>query len=128
MDAHVHEFVDTGDRDSKFGISLEEGQALNAVLEIFRMRNIELVGIHCHIGSQIFGTEPFDLAIRVMIGFLNEIRKATGVELRELNIGGGFGIKYVREDNPVDFEGYIKAISSSIIEYSGYYGLKPRMR
>lgn len=125
IDAHVHEFVKTGDRDSKFGFSLEEGQALSAALEIFGMKNLRLAGIHCHIGSQIFGPEPFDLAINVMMGFLNEVRRTTGDELRELNIGGGFGIKYVREDDPMDFEGYIRAISSSIIERSRYYGFKP---
>ena len=94
IDAHTHDFIRTGQIDSKFGFALETGEAFEAVQKAISLENIELVGLHCHIGSQIFDIDPFVLAAEVMINFISDIKTKTGYEIRELNLGGGFGIKY----------------------------------
>jgi diaminopimelate decarboxylase len=124
IDAHTHEFIKTGQIDSKFGFALETGEAMEGVLKAVSMPNIELVGLHCHIGSQIFDLDPFELAARVMLDFMAEIKQATGLELSELNLGGGFGIKYKKTDRPRPFKDYMKKVSEVINEYSKKLKLK----
>lgn len=124
IDAHTHDFVKTGQIDSKFGFALETGEAMQAVKKAFTMSNIKLVGIHCHIGSQIFDIDPFELAARVMLDFMAQIKTETGVELGVLNLGGGFGIKYTESDNPRAFSEYMKNVSAVVKEHSAELGLK----
>ena len=100
IDAHTHDFIRTGQIDSKFGFALETGEAMQAVKEAVSLPGINLVGLHCHIGSQIFELSPFELAAEVMIKFYAEIKKETGLELDELDLGGGFGIKYLKTTSP----------------------------
>lgn len=114
IDAHTHQFIRTGQIDSKFGFALETGEALEAVQAVISKENLHLTGLHCHIGSQIFDIEPFVHAARVMIEFYHKIREELGVELAALNLGGGFGIKYVAEDNAVPYEDYMKEVSQEI--------------
>ncbi len=114
VDAHTHDFVRTGQIDSKFGVALENGEALAFAKDILAMPNLSLEGVHCHIGSQIFDTEPFILAAEKMMGFLIEVRDTLGVTLEKLDIGGGFGIRYTEEDDPLPFETYISAICETI--------------
>ncbi len=111
IDAHTHQFIRTGQIDSKFGFALETGEAMAAVEAAIADPNLELVGLHCHIGSQIFDIDPFEHAAEVMLDFMADIRDITGVELSELNLGGGFGIKYTEQDNPEDFTAYMKRVS-----------------
>ncbi len=101
IDAHTHQFIRTGQIDSKFGFALETGEAMDAAKAAIHAKNLTLTGVHCHIGSQIFEIQPFELAAKVMLGFIRDVRAETGVELQELNLGGGFGIKYVENDQPV---------------------------
>jgi len=114
IDAHTHEFVQTGKIDSKFGFALETGEAMEAVKIAAAYPNLELAGLHCHIGSQILETEPFAEAARVMVRFMNEIRTVTGTTLPELNLGGGPGIRYTEEDDPKPFGDIIRAILSAL--------------
>ncbi|MCL2676107.1 MAG: diaminopimelate decarboxylase, partial [Firmicutes bacterium] len=100
VEAHTHDYVRTGQNDSKFGFLLETGEAMKAVKVALKMPNISLTGVHCHIGSQIFGADPFVIAAQIMMDFMADIKKETGVELGELNLGGGFGIVYVAGDSP----------------------------
>jgi diaminopimelate decarboxylase len=88
------------------------------------MKNVELVGVHCHIGSQIFDIDPYELAARVMLEFMAQVKKETGKALRELNLGGGFGIKYLQTDRPRPFSEYMKKIATVIKEYSAELGLE----
>ena len=111
IDAHTHDFIRTGQSDSKFGIDIETGEALGIVKEILKLSNVQLKGIHCHIGSQIFDYPPFEEASRVMLGFIKNVKDETGYVISQLNLGGGYGIKYVAGDNPINFGEYIKAIS-----------------
>lgn len=116
VDAHTHQFIRTGQIDSKFGFALETGEAMNAVKKAAGLSHVELVGLHCHIGSQIFDTEPFLLAARIMIGFLSQIRQQTGITLQKLNLGGGYGICYTPENDPPSYEKYMEQVSSAIHE------------
>lgn len=114
IDAHTHDFVKTGQIDSKFGFAIETGEAMQAVQAVGLCKNLRLVGLHCHIGSQILDTEPFAEAARVMIGFMNQIRDALLITLPELNLGGGPGIRYTEEDDPKPFGEIVRAILSAL--------------
>ena len=116
IDAHTHEFIKTGQIDSKFGFMLENGEAIEAVKIALSLKNVNLCGIHCHIGSQIFEEQPFEFAAKVMLKFLADIKKETGTEISKLNLGGGFGIKYVSNDNAIPFENYIQNVSNVVKE------------
>ena len=114
IDAHTHDFIRTGQIDSKFGFALETGEAMEAVKKALGFAEIELVGLHCHIGSQIFDIDPFELAADVMLHFMADIKRETGVELKELNLGGGFGIKYLSSDAPRPFTEYMKRVAGVV--------------
>ena len=109
-----HEYIKTGGLDSKFGFGLETGEALAAVKAALKTKNIKLKGIHCHIGSQILYSQPFKLTAEIMVGFLAQIKKETGAELAELNLGGGFGVVYTQEDKPVPIDEMVNAICQTI--------------
>ena len=123
IDAHTHSFVQTGQIDSKFGFALETGEAMEAVQAAVGMTHLELKGMHCHIGSQIFDVAPFVEAARVMMRFLADIREETGLTVCELDLGGGFGIKYTEEDTPVPYDCYMNQVSDVIKETAEAYGL-----
>lgn len=114
IDAHTHNFIRTGQIDSKFGLALETGEAMEGVKEALAADCVHLRGIHCHIGSQIFSVEPFVHAAEVMMDFLRQIKAETGAELSELNLGGGFGILYTDEDEPVPFQDYMGPVSETV--------------
>lgn len=114
IDAHTHEFIRTGQVDSKFGVDLASGEAMEAVKLALSLDNVTLNGLHCHIGSQILEKEPFVHAAEVMLCFLNEIKQVCGVELPRLNLGGGFGIHYTEKDQAVPYEEYMGAVSEII--------------
>jgi diaminopimelate decarboxylase len=101
VEAHTHEYVATGQEDQKFGFSLSSGAAAEAVRRAVRLPALDLVGIHAHIGSQIFETQGFALAAHRMVGLLAEVRAEHAVELEELNLGGGLGIAYTEADLPM---------------------------
>ena len=114
IDAHTHDFVKTGQIDSKFGFALETGEAFEAVKEAVNCKNVKLYGLHCHIGSQIFDIDPFEEAARVMLGFIAKIKNELGYEIEGLNLGGGFGIKYLNEHDPAPFEVYLERVSGVV--------------
>ena len=114
IDAHTHDFVKTGQIDSKFGFALETGEAFEAVKEAVSCKNVHLSGLHCHIGSQIFDIAPFEEAAKVMLGFIAEIKEKLGFVIEGLNLGGGFGIKYLNEHDPAPFEVYLERVSSVV--------------
>jgi diaminopimelate decarboxylase len=102
VEAHTHEFIATAHEDQKFGFSLASGAALEAVRRIHALPSLELVGLHSHIGSQIFDTAGFEVAAHRVVGLLATIRDAEGIELPELDLGGGLGIAYTSADDPTD--------------------------
>jgi len=114
VDAHTHDFVKTGCIDSKFGLALENGEAFEAVRRTLELHDLRLTGLHCHIGSQIFDIEPFELAARVMLELIGRIKRRLHFEIDELNLGGGFGIKYIPGHDPVEYEKYMKRVSGVV--------------
>jgi diaminopimelate decarboxylase len=100
VEAHTHEFIATAHEDQKFGFSLASGQALAAVASVLDRPSLQLLGLHSHIGSQIFDTAGFEIAAHRVVGLLAEIRDTLGVELPEIDLGGGLGIAYVEGDDP----------------------------
>lgn len=117
IDAHTHEFIRTGQIDSKFGTAIETGEAFEIVKEAIGMKYLRLTGLHCHIGSQIFQSEPFVHAARVMLNLYIKIRQELAYELPMLNLGGGFGIKYTDKDEALETEEYIKAIWQELQDF-----------
>lgn len=123
IDAHTHEFIRTGQIDSKFGIDLSSGEALEAVKLASQMEHVSLRGLHCHIGSQIFDKEPFVHAAEVMLAFFAEVRESLGVEFEFLNLGGGFGIRYTEKDNASPYEDYMEPVSEAVHRKCGELSL-----
>ena len=85
IEAHTHEYIQTGQIDSKFGVAIATGQAMEIIKKALSLANIELKGLHCHIGSQIFEINSFRHAAEVMMDFLHKVKEETGRELEELN-------------------------------------------
>ncbi|MFB9235435.1 diaminopimelate decarboxylase [Plantactinospora siamensis] len=100
VEAHTHEFIATAHEDQKFGFSLASGAAAAAAFRILDEDALELRGLHSHIGSQIFDASGFEVSARRVLGLQAQIRDARGVELPELDLGGGFGIAYTTQDDP----------------------------
>lgn len=124
VDAHTHEFIRTGQIDSKFGATLENGEADEITALASSLKNICLKGYHCHIGSQIFELTPFEHAAEIMMNFIGDMKDKYGVEADELDLGGGFGIKYVDSDTPIDYGEYMRAVSVVVKRVASKRGLK----
>lgn len=110
VEAHTHEFITTGNTDSKFGLNIDNGQAEEVLSEILSQDSIDLMGLHFHIGSQIFGTDGTRTAIEKVFKFLRHVKDEYGFSCRVLNIGGGFGIRYTEEDTSYPIEDALKEI------------------
>ena len=123
VDAHTHNFIRTGQIDSKFGFALETGEAFETVKEALKLDNVCLKELHCHIGSQIFDIEPFVTAAEIMIDFMAKIKSELGAVISELNLGGGFGIMYTSDDEPVPYENYMDKVSVAVKAKCAEHGL-----
>lgn len=123
IDAHTHDFVKTGQIDSKFGVALENGEAYEIHKLALSMSNIQNDGVHCHIGSQIFDVEPFCEAAKVMIGFIADLYDKLGIKVNILNLGGGFGIKYTATDDPIAPSEYIHKVTNVVKELAQEKGI-----
>ncbi len=106
VEAHTHHYIQTAKPDSKFGFNLAAGLAEEAVGAVLKTQHLRLLGLHAHIGSQIFDKKPFVLALHKLTDFMKEIREKFGVDCEELNLGGGFGIWYSEEDRKIPASGY----------------------
>ena len=116
IDAHTHDFVKTGQIDSKFGVALENGEAFEIHKYATTLSNIQVDGVHCHIGSQIFEFEPFCEAAKVMMNFIADLEAKLSLKIKILNLGGGFGIKYDSTDDPLTPAEYIKKTAEAVKE------------
>lgn len=115
VEVHTHEYIQTGQEDSKFGFDIANGSAKQAVEEALRTEGVRLIGLHSHIGSQIFETEGFGLAVNIVSDFYAMcVRELGAADLNTLNVGGGFGIRYTEEDAPLDPADYIRAITEAV--------------
>lgn len=123
IEAHTHEYIKTGQIDSKFGFTLANGQAEEAVALATSLPALELVGLHCHIGSQIFSVEPYAEAAAVMMDFAAKVYRQTGVAIRELDLGGGFGIYYADGDDPLPPANYARVIQEVVADKAATLGI-----
>lgn len=114
IDPHTHQKISTGSVDSKFGIALETGQAEAAIKEILTLENITLCGLHCHVGSQVFDSEVFRDAAQIMLKFIKHIKLTLGYTAEYLNLGGGFGVRYVESDPAIDYRQRVKEVANTV--------------
>ncbi len=114
VDAHTHAKTTTGILDTKFGLSIEGGQAEEALVQALARANLEVLGLHCPLGSPIFGTEPFQQANEVVVAFAHRMRDRHRFELREYSPGGGFAAHYLREQPPPSPDDYAAAIVDTL--------------
>ncbi len=126
IEAHTHDFIQTGQEDSKFGVSLASGDALRVLSGAYK--NFKISGIHCHIGSQIFEDKPFETAAEVMVKLLADVYAKTGHLMEEVDLGGGFGIRYTEEDRPRPYYDAMVSTIRAVISASEKYGVpRPRL-
>ena len=123
IEAHTHDYIKTGQIDSKFGIVIPNGDALRAVGIAKGLGNVRLTGLHCHIGSQVFEMEPFVDAVDIMMDFARQAHEATGFVMEELDIGGGLGIRYNSKDDPITPRDLAEAVAPALIDAASRYGL-----
>ena len=114
IEPHTHKSIQTGGVDSKFGFGLLDGIAMRAVRTALEIPRLEVRGLHCHIGSQIFDLDPYRLAVRSMVQFLSEVRLELNLTFPELNLGGGLGIRYVPEDAPPAIPAFVEGLTGAL--------------
>lgn len=124
IEAHTHEYISTGQEDSKFGFDLTSGQADEAIKRLKDHPYLQLKGIHCHIGSQIFDTNGFSMAIEKLFSQIIRWKEELNFEPEVLNAGGGFGIRYVEGDEPLLPEEYVTSLIHTVKEQSAQHGLE----
>ncbi|KRE05641.1 MULTISPECIES: diaminopimelate decarboxylase [Priestia] len=118
IEAHTHDYILTGQEDSKFGFDLQNGQADEAVRLVQNSKGLELLGIHCHIGSQIFETTGFIMATQKLFAKMKEWKQRIEFVPQVLNLGGGFGIRYTEEDQPIPVSQYVEVIIEEVKKQS----------
>ena len=116
IEAHTHDYIKTGQIDSKFGFAPVNNIIMDSVNKAISLNNINLAGLHCHIGSQIFDLDPYENAVEIMLSLINNIKKDTGYTIKELDLGGGFGIYYTEDDNPKTTKEYCEIILNKVDE------------
>lgn len=117
IESKTHHYIMTGNEDSKFGFSLSNGQADEAFELIHKHKNIRFKGLHCHIGSQIFETDKFLMANEVLFKKLTEWYQSYDYIPEVLNLGGGFGIRYTKEDKPLPYQIYVENIVTAVTNH-----------
>jgi diaminopimelate decarboxylase len=118
IEAHTHEYILTGQEDSKFGFDLQNGQGDEAVSYALNSKQIDLLGIHCHIGSQIFETTGFVLATDKMFEAIAKWKDRFNYVPKVVNLGGGFGIRYTKEDEPIPLSNYVDELVATIKQHA----------
>lgn len=124
IDSHTNKKIATGNVDSKFGMAIATYQAHEFTYAALRCDHIELCGYHCHVGSQVFDSEVFIDAVDIMIDFALEIKEKYEYEPKILNLGGGFGVRYVKSHPELDIEKSIKEVAEALEEKCGQTGVK----
>jgi diaminopimelate decarboxylase len=128
VEAHTHEYIATAHEDQKFGFSLAGGAAAEAVREVLAEPSLQLLGLHSHIGSQIFDTSGFEVASRRVLGLHAAVREDYGLDLPELGLGGGFGIAYTTQDDPLPATALAEGMAEIVRhECAGYAVPVPRV-
>jgi diaminopimelate decarboxylase len=114
IDPHTYEEVATGKVDSKFGSAIETGQAEEITVYTMAQEHVELMGFHCHVGSQVFGEDIFEKAAVVMLEFVAKMKAKHGYITKQLDLGGGYGVRYTEEDPYLDVDAKVSQVAASI--------------
>lgn len=114
VDPHTHTMISTGQEDSKFGFNVKSGSAMSAIKLIITKNNLDFVGIHCHLGSQLLEIGPFKEVTPIMADFFKLIVIETGIQPQILDLGGGLGVRYLEDDQPMPIEDFTKFVSDSV--------------
>ena len=114
IDTHTYEAVNTGKVDSKFGFPIETGAAMEITKIALTKKNIELAGFHCHVGSQLFNSEVFLRSAEIMLKFIAEVKNTLGYEAKELDLGGGYGVRYTEKDPVLNIEDNIRQVAEYV--------------
>lgn len=125
VEAHTHEFIATSHEDQKFGLSLVSGSAYRAAVAAREADNVRLTGLHCHVGSQVFDAEGFKLAAARVLGLYAQIYRELGLELGYLDLGGGYGIAYTNEEQPLAVDDVAKDLLKAVAEKAEELGITP---
>jgi diaminopimelate decarboxylase len=128
VEAHTHEFIETGTDDSKFGFGLQQGDALDAVKRVVEAGPLRFEGLHCHIGSQVVRLDAFARAVDRMVGLVLAVETDTGVSVDELNLGGGLGVRYIPEDDAPSIAQHAAAMQEVIAKALAAHGVRSRPR
>ncbi|WP_080795447.1 diaminopimelate decarboxylase [Corynebacterium pacaense] len=123
IEAHTHEFIATSHEDQKFGFSLASGSAFAAATAAVRAENLNLVGLHCHVGSQVFDAEGFKLAAERVLQLYSQIHAELGVALPELDLGGGYGIAYTADEEPLDVAAVARDLLTAVDRTAAELGI-----
>ena len=126
VEAHTHEYIETGTDDSKFGFGLHNGDALRAVQLVVAMGAVRFAGLHCHIGSQVFRLDSFAAAVDRMAGLVLTVENETGATVEELNLGGGLGVRYVSSDEGPTVAQYATALRDGVAKALAAHGVRSR--
>lgn len=123
--AKTHTLIQTGQIDTKFGLAIETGQALAGCRHALELPNVNLRGIHSHIGSQVLGLKFFEIATKMMTDFMAELRDSLRYEIEELNLGGGLGVRYLATDDSPGFDRYADTIIVALRQALDWHNLRP---
>lgn len=123
IDPHTYAAVATGKVDSKFGSAIETGQAEQIAKYASELENIELCGFHCHVGSQVFDSDVFLRAGEIMLDFIALMQKKYGFQTRELDLGGGYGVRYLESDPEIDIAANIRLVAEHMKAYCEKLGI-----
>jgi diaminopimelate decarboxylase len=123
VEAHTHEYIETGTEDSKFGFSVRGGAALSAARQVAESPSMTLAGLHCHIGSQVFALGSWRRATEIVARLAAEVESATGDAVAELNLGGGLGARYTPADAPPSVEAYAAVLHGALADGAAAAGL-----
>lgn len=128
VEADTHEYIQTGCEDSKFGFNMRDDWAFKCMKDALETPHVRLVGLHMHIGSQIFALHSFKEATRVMVELMARIKTEYGYEIEELDVGGGLGIAYTAEDTPSTIDDFAETVTSAVKECCAEYQIAlPRL-
>lgn len=114
IDPHTYQAINTGTVDVKFGVPLETGQAFAFVRQALALPSLDVCGLHCHVGSEVFDETVFEDTIDVMTSFMSELLQRLGFETRMLNVGGGYGVRYLDTDKQIDIPSRIRSVAAHL--------------
>jgi diaminopimelate decarboxylase len=123
VEAHTHEFIETGTADSKFGFNLQNGDAMRAVMRVYES-GLPFAGLHSHIGSQVFRLDSFAAAVDRMVGLVREVEKFPATKVDQLNVGGGLGVRYVASDEGASIAQYAAALHEMYAKALAAHGVQ----